>query len=63
MTYSALKFFFFKSFCLFRAAPMTYRGSQDRGCIRAAAAGLRHSHTRSELHLHPIPQLKATLDL
>ena len=36
--------------------------SQARGLIRAAAAGLHHSHsnTRSELRLRPTPQLMAT---
>ena len=34
-------FFFFG---LFRAALMAYGGSQARGLIGAAAAGLRHSH-------------------
>ena len=42
-------FFFF----LFRAIPVAYGGSQDRGRIRAIAAGLYHSHSNmgSELHL------------
>ena len=37
-------------FCLLRAAPAAYGGSQARGLIRAVAAGLRQSHskTRSE---------------
>ena len=40
-------------FLFLRAAPSAYGGSQARGQIRAAAAGLHHSHnnTRSELHL------------
>ena len=29
--------------CLFRATPMAYGSSQDRGPIRATAAGLHHS--------------------
>ena len=33
-----------------------------RGQIRAAAAGLHHSHTRSEPLFQPIPQLAATLN-
>ena len=55
-------FFFF--FCLFRAAPAAYGGSQARGLMRATAAGLHHSHShsRSELHLQPIPQLRAMPD-
>ena len=38
---------------------MVYGSSLVRGQIRAAAAGLRHSqsHTRSEPHLRPMPQL------
>ena len=49
---------------LFRAAPMAYEGSQARGRIGAAAAGLRHSHshTRSELPLQPTPHLTAMQD-
>ena len=40
-------------FFLFTAAPAAYGGSQARGWIGAAAAGLHHSHhnTGSELHL------------
>ena len=55
-------FFFF--FCLFMADPVAYGGSQARGPIRAIVAGLRHSHshTASELHLRPTPQLTATPD-
>ena len=54
-------------FCLFvfsRAAPMAYGGSQARGLIGAAAAGLHHSHSNrgSESHLRPTPQLVATPD-
>ena len=50
--------------CLLRAAPVTYGSSQARGWIRAAAAGVHHSHSnnRSEPSLEPTPQLKATLD-
>ena len=51
-------------FLYFRTACMAYGGSQARGWIRAAAAGLHHSHsnTRSEPHLHPISQPTTTLD-
>ena len=51
-------------FCLFRAAPAAYGGSQARGQIGAIAGGLRHSHSNSgsEPCLRPKPQLTATLD-
>ena len=44
---------------LFRAAAVAYGGFQARGSIRAIAAGLRHSHARSNLHLRSTPQLPA----
>ena len=42
-------------FCIFRATPRAYGGSQARGWIDAVAAGLCHSHSnaRSEPHLRP----------
>ena len=46
----------------FRAIPVAYESSQARGGIGAAVASLRHSHTRSQLHLRPRLQLVATLD-
>ena len=51
-------------FCLFKAAPTAYGGSQARGGIRAVAASLCYSHSNVgyELHLQPTPQLTATLD-
>ena len=51
-------------FCLFRAPPTAYGGSQARGRIRAAVAGLHHSHSNmgSEPCLQPTPQLTATPD-
>ena len=54
--------FFFFFFGLYGAESAAYGGSQARGHIRAAATGLRHSHSnaRSELHLGPTPQLMAT---
>ena len=54
--------FFF--FCLLRAAPAAYGGSQARGRIGAVATGLRQSHSNvaSEPRLRPIPQLTAMLD-
>ena len=56
--------FFVCLFLLFRAAPAAYGGSQAKGRIGAAAAGLRHSHSnaRSEPCLQPTPQLTATPD-
>ena len=39
-----LLFVFFPVFCLFKAAPLLYGGSQARGLIRATAASLHHSH-------------------
>ena len=57
---------FFSFFFLFflRTAPVAFGGSQARGRIRAAVAGLhhRHSNARSEMLLQSTPQLTATLD-
>ena len=36
-------FFFIFIFCLFRATPMAYAGTQARGSIEAVATGLHHS--------------------
>ena len=36
-------------FCLLRAAPMAYGGSQTRGPIRALASGLHHSHSNCQI--------------
>jgi len=57
-------FLFFWSFCLLRAAPAAYGGSQARGLIGAIATGLCQSHSNagSEVSLPPTPQLTATLD-
>ena len=57
-------FLFIYLFCLCRAAPMAYGGSQARGPIGSEATGLHHSHikARSEPHLRPTPQLMATPD-
>ena len=51
-------------FCLFRATPAAYGGSQARGLIGAVAAGLHHSHSNagSQPSLQPTSQLTATLD-
>ena len=38
-------FLLFFVFCLFRAAPMAYGGSQERGQIGAAATDLCHSRS------------------
>ena len=57
--YVTFSFFLsFLSFCLFRAAPVAYGGSQARGPIGAIAAGLHHSHSNvgSKVHLRPTPQ-------
>ena len=50
--------FFFFVFCLFRATPTAYEGSQAKGRITAIAAGHSHSHSndRSEPCLWPMPQ-------
>ena len=59
-----LPFFFLVFFCLSRAAPVAYGGSQVRGPIGAVATGLRQSHNNkgSELCLQPTPQLTEMLD-
>ena len=52
-------------FCfLFMTTPAAYGGPLAKGQIRAAAAGLHHSHTNtgSELPLRPMLQLVATAD-
>ena len=55
---------YFFAFCLSRAAPAAYGGSQARGLIGAVATGLGHSHdsARSEPSLRPTPRLTATPD-
>ena len=40
-------FFFFFLFCLFRAAPADYGGSQASSRIGTVGAGLRHSHSNA----------------
>ena len=59
---SLLVTYSFFSFLLFKAKPAAYGSSQARSWIRAAAAGLCHSHSNagSEPHLWPIQQLMAT---
>ena len=51
-------------FYLFRAASTAYGGSQARGRIGAADAGLHHSHSNAgfELHLQLAPQVAAIPD-
>ena len=51
-------------FFLFRAVPVAYGNSQATGPIRAAAAGLQHSHSNagSEPHLWPTPWLMVMPD-
>ena len=60
--YICIYVFFF--FCPFRVTPEAHGGSQARGPIGTAAAGLcqGHSNIRPEPRLQPIPQLTATLD-
>ena len=55
-------FFFFLLFL--GPHPAAYGGSQVTGQIRAAAAGLHHSHSnaRSKASLRPTPQFTAMLD-
>ena len=56
--------FIYYLFSLFRAAPGAHVGSQARGRIGVAVAGLHQSHSNmgSEPHLQPTPQLMATSD-
>ena len=48
-----ISFYFILLFLSFRAAPATFGSSQAKGGIRAAGAGLQHSHSNvgSEPHL------------
>ena len=41
----SLPFFLFFLFCLFKAAPAAYGGSQARDRIQGVASGLSHSHS------------------
>ena len=56
--------FCFGLFAISRAASAAYGGSQARGLIGAAAAGLGQSHSNegSKTRLQPTPQLMATPD-
>ena len=55
--WGGFSFSLFFVFCPYRAAPAAYGCSQARGLVRAAAAGLSHSHSnaRSKLCLWPTP--------
>ena len=57
-------FIFFLVFVTFRASLVAHGGSQARGPITAAAAGLHHSHSNkgSESHLQAPPQFTAMPD-
>ena len=50
MWYICTKEFFFLPF---RATPAAYESAQASGQIRAAAAGIHHSHRHSGSKLHP----------
>ena len=61
----SFSFYLFYYFLLpFLAALAAYASSQARGRIRAADAGIHHSHSTmgSELYLQSTPQLTATQD-
>ena len=47
MTKPSFIYLLILTFCLFRAAPTAYEGSQARGRIRAVAAGLSQSHSNA----------------
>ena len=57
-------YLFIYLFIYFRAAHVAYGSSQARSWIRAAAAGLHHSHSnaRTEPPLQPTPQLMTMPD-
>ena len=59
-----LMFIYLLIYLLFRAVPMAYGSSQDRGWIGAAAMSLYHSQSNegSKTHLWPTPQLTAMPD-
>ena len=61
LTYLGWAFSFLNLFFI-KGRRSAYGSSQGRRWIRATAAGLHYSHTRSEPHLWPIPQLTATPD-
>ena len=47
--------YFYFIFCLLRAAPAAYGGSQARDWIWGVAAGLHHSHSNTGYEMHPPP--------
>ena len=51
------KLFFFWSFCLFRAVPAAYGGSQARSPVGAASAGL-HDSSRKCWILYPLSKAR-----
>ena len=59
-----MRFLFYFILLYFRAIPTAYGGSQTRGWIGAAAAGLNHSHSNvgSDPCLWPAPQLTTPPD-
>ena len=64
LIYLFIYLFIFVFLLFLWAAPSAYGGSQARGRIGAAAAGLHHSHshTRSKPSLQPTPQLTTMPD-
>ena len=54
-------FCFVLSFCLFRATPIAYGGSQARESNQSCGC-LSQQHARSKLRLRPISQFTATVD-
>ena len=54
--------FFLCLFAFSRAISAAYGGSQARGSNRSCSRSQSHSNSGSELHLWPIPQLRATPD-
>ena len=54
--------FFVFFFCLFRATPAAYGGSQARGPIAAIAFGLHYSHSNADLQLHHSSQQRWILN-
>ena len=51
-TFEAFVRYIYIVFCLFRAAPTAYGGSQARSQIGAVVAGLCHSHSNARSLIH-----------